>query len=171
MKKHHLILRRKLLDCCYFSSCRFSIESGHNNRSSRRHSLDSQMSFHVSDAERLAALHTAARFGRRKRRDWFSLRRGRRVNAWDRRGSNTSDDSNLGSMVSTSGLTDLLCMLCKETELVTFSPLQDSLLFNYSFLGTLLHQPRKDQVTFLFSLTFVCILACNFHKYLDTGKR
>lgn len=61
------------------------------------------MSFHVSDAERLAALHTAARFGRRKRRDWFSLRRGRRVNAWDRRSSNTSDDSNLsnlGSMVS-----------------------------------------------------------------------
>lgn len=61
------------------------------------------MSFHVSDAERLAALHTAARFGRRKRRDWFSLRRGRRVNAWDRRGSNTSEDSNLsnlGSMVS-----------------------------------------------------------------------
>lgn len=62
------------------------------------------MSFHVSDAERLAALHTAARFGRRKRRDWFSLKRGRRMNAWDRRGSNTSDDSNLGSMVSGFGV-------------------------------------------------------------------
>lgn len=85
-------------------SCRFSLESGCNNRSSRRHSLDSQMSFHVSDAERLAALHTAARFGRRKRRDWFSLKRGRRMNAWDRRGSNTSDDSNLGSMVSGFGV-------------------------------------------------------------------
>ncbi|XP_045127939.1 LOW QUALITY PROTEIN: smoothened homolog [Portunus trituberculatus] len=94
-----LALRRNSVDSEYSISRRFSIESGHNNRSSRRHSLDSQMSFHVSDAERLAALHTAARFGRRKRRDWFSLRRGRRVNAWDRRGSNTSDDSNLGSMI------------------------------------------------------------------------
>ncbi|KAG0716171.1 Protein smoothened [Chionoecetes opilio] len=93
-----LALRRNSVDSEFSVSRRFSIESGHN-RSSRRHSLDSQMSFHVSDAERLAALHTAARFGRRKRRDWFSLRRGRRVNAWDRRGSNTSDDSNLGSMI------------------------------------------------------------------------
>ncbi|XP_042205429.1 smoothened homolog isoform X2 [Homarus americanus] len=92
-------LRRNSVDSEYSVSRRFSIESGYNNRSSRRHSLDSQMSFHVSDAERLAALHTAARFGRRKRRDWFSLKRGRRVNAWDRRGSNTSDDSNLGSMI------------------------------------------------------------------------
>ncbi|XP_071512212.1 protein smoothened isoform X2 [Panulirus ornatus] len=92
-------LRRNSVDSEYSVSRRFSIESGHNNRSSRRHSLDSQMSFHVSDAERLAALHTAARFGRRKRRDWFSLKRSRRVNAWDRRGSNTSDDSNLGSMI------------------------------------------------------------------------
>ncbi|XP_053643135.2 protein smoothened isoform X2 [Cherax quadricarinatus] len=92
-------LRRNSVDSEYSVSRRFSIESGYNNRSSRRHSLDSQMSFHVSDAERLAALHTAARFGRRKRRDWFNLKRGRRVNAWDRRGSNTSDDSNLGSMI------------------------------------------------------------------------
>lgn len=95
-----LALRRNSVDSEYSISRRFSIESGHNNRSSRRHSLDSQMSFHVSDAERLAALHTAARFGRRKRRDWFSLRRGRRVNAWDRRGSNTSDDSNLSNLGS-----------------------------------------------------------------------
>ncbi|XP_037786917.1 smoothened homolog isoform X1 [Penaeus monodon] len=92
-------LRRNSVDSEYSVSRRFSLESGCNNRSSRRHSLDSQMSFHVSDAERLAALHTAARFGRRKRRDWFSLKRGRRMNAWDRRGSNTSDDSNLGSMI------------------------------------------------------------------------
>ncbi|XP_068242026.1 protein smoothened isoform X2 [Palaemon carinicauda] len=92
-------LRRNSVDSEFSISRRFSIESGHNNRSSRRHSLDSQMSFHVSDAERLAALHTAARFGRRKRRDWFNLRRSRRANAWDRRGSNTSDDSNLGSMI------------------------------------------------------------------------
>ncbi|KAK7076484.1 hypothetical protein SK128_007506 [Halocaridina rubra] len=91
-------LRRNSVDSEYSISRRFSIESG-PNRSSRRHSLDSQMSFHVSDAERLAALHTAARFGRRKRRDWFSLRRSRRVNAWERRESNTSDDSNLGSMI------------------------------------------------------------------------
>ncbi|KAK3890719.1 hypothetical protein Pcinc_005354 [Petrolisthes cinctipes] len=102
-----LALRRSSLDSEYSGSRRFSIESGHNNRSSRRHSLDSQMSFQVSEAERLAAaLAVSGRSGRRKRRDWVGLRRewvglrrGRRVNAWDRRGSNTSDDSNLGSMI------------------------------------------------------------------------
>lgn len=75
------------------------------------------MSFHVSDAERLAALHTAARFGRRKRRDWFSLKRNRRVNAWDRRGSNTSDDSNLGSMVSKLVMTFLFGLILKNEVL------------------------------------------------------
>ncbi|CAL4059234.1 unnamed protein product, partial [Meganyctiphanes norvegica] len=103
-----LTIRRNSVDSEYSISRRFSIESGAagGRGSSRRHSLDSQLSFHVSDVERLAAIHTAARFGsRRKRREWFSLRRGKnkKVTSWDRRGSNTSDDSNLtsnlGSMI------------------------------------------------------------------------
>ncbi|XP_076056128.1 smoothened, frizzled class receptor isoform X2 [Oratosquilla oratoria] len=92
-------LRRNSVDSDYSISRRFSFESGCNRGGSRRHSLDSQMSFHLSDAERLAALQTAARFGRRKRRDWFSMKRARRITPYDRRGSNTSDDSNMGSMI------------------------------------------------------------------------
>ena len=81
---------------------RFSFESGYN-KSSRRHSLDSQMSLRVSDVERMAALHTVAKFGRHRRSNWLSMRKGRKGQAKDRRssrGSNASDDSNFGSLVS-----------------------------------------------------------------------
>ncbi|RXG71020.1 Protein smoothened [Armadillidium vulgare] len=95
------MFRRNSFDSEYSISRRVSLESTLNGRRRhlRRHSLDSQMSFHVSDIERVAAMQTAARFRRRrKKRDGFlSFRKGKK-SSYDRRNS-TSDDSNMGSMI------------------------------------------------------------------------